>query len=159
MLVGQSQKIDATSKAVTDLSAQGFSVDLLFSGSRDGSRDARRERLVLVVSREAGAPSSPTPVRLERASSFGTFGSGIPLGAAPFWDEYYVYAWSPAERRTTWATPIHLSANEATCLALPLKLRFDAPHDQASDIVGLVARKTPMMGWELVYLTDQRIGF
>jgi len=158
VVIGQSQKIDATTKAVADLAAQGFSVDLLFTGSRDGSRDARRERLTVVLSREAGAAAAATPVRLDRTSSFGTFGGGIPLGAAPFWDEYYVYAWSPADRRTTWATPMRLSANEATCLALPFKLRVDAPRDQASDIVGLIARKVPMMGWELVYLTDQRIG-
>lgn len=158
VVVGQSQKIDATTKAVADLSAQGFSVDLLFTGSRDGSRDARRERLVLVLSRQAGSTSAALPVRLDRASSFGTFGSGIPLGAAPFWDEYYVYAWSPVERRMTWATPIRLSANEASCVALPLKLRFDAPRDQSSDIVGLIARKLPMMGWELAYVTDQHMG-
>lgn len=158
VLIGQSQKIDATAKGAADLAAQGYSLNLLFTGSRDGSREMRRERLVLVLSRESGTTTAAAPVRLDRTSSFGTFGSGIPLGAAPFWDEYYVYAWSPAERRTTWATPIHLSANEATCLGLPLKLRVDAPRDQTPDIVGLVARKLPMMGWELVYLTDQRIG-
>jgi len=161
IVIGQSNKIDATAKLVADLTAKGYTFDLLFTGSRDGSRDARRERLVVLLSRAAGSgPASPIAVKLEKTSSFGTFGSGVPLGAAPFWDDSYVYAWQPAERRQTWASPIRLSTNEATtCLGLDFKLRIDAPHDQAWNIVALVAKKLFNNAYELIYVTDQRIGF
>ena len=158
VIVGQSNRIEADAQAVAGAAAKGFSFDLLFTGSRDGSPGARRERLLVLLSREAGATPAARQIRLERSSSFGTFGSGIPLGVAPFWDDYYVYAWSPAERRQTWASPIRLSANEAGCGGLSLKLRLDAPRDQLSTIVGLAARKLPNLAYELVYVTDQRIG-
>ncbi len=158
VVVGQSNKIDEAARAVADATSQGFGFDLLFTGSRDGSHATRRERLVVLLSRETGAAGASRPVRLERASSFGTFGSGVPLGVAPFWNDYYVYAWSPAERRQTWASPIRLSANEAGCGSLSFKLRLDAPRDQAWNIVGLVARKLPNEAYELVYVTDQRLG-
>jgi hypothetical protein len=156
VIAGQSRNVDAVSKAVADAAAAGFGFDLLATGSRDGSPTLRRERLHVVLSREPGAPAGRA-VKLERESSFGTFGSGLPLGTAPFWDDDYVHAWSPAERRQTWASPIRLSANEANCIGLSFKLRIDAPRDQSSDIVGLAARKV-LNGYELIYLTDQRIG-
>ena len=80
-----------------------------------------------------------------------------PLGTAPFWDDDYVHVWSPAERRQTWASPIRLSDNEANCIGLSFRLRIDAPRDQSSDIVGLAAKKV-LNGYELIYLTDQRLG-
>jgi hypothetical protein len=158
IVVGQSNRIDAVAKAVADATANGYGFDLLFTGSRDGSPGARRERLLVLLSKETGASPPPRPVRLERATSFGTFGSGIPLGVAPFWDDAYVYAWTAAERRQTWASPIRLSADEASCPGLSFKLRIDAPRDQVSTIVALAARKLPTSGYELVYVTDQRIG-
>ena len=54
--------------------------------------------------------------------------------------------------------PIRLSANEAGCGGLSLKLLVDAPRDQSSTIVALVARKMLNGAYELVYVTDQRIG-
>jgi hypothetical protein len=157
VVIGQSENTDAAGKTIADVTSKGFAIDLLFTGSRDGSHAARRERVVTVLSRDRGVSSGPA-ARLGRSSSFGTFGSGAPLGAAPFWDRYYVFAWMPADRRTTWASPVRLSANEATCIGLEWKLRADAPRDSAWDIVGLVARKLPTEGYELVYLTDQRLG-
>ena len=126
--------------------AAGFGFDLLATGSRDGSRALRRERLHVVLSREIGAAGGRA-IRLERATSFGIFGGGVPLGVAPFWDDSYVHATSPAERRQTWASPIRLSADEANCVGLSFKLRIDAPRDQAWDIVGLAAR-TVLNGYE-----------
>ena len=155
-VAGQSRNIDDVAKAVADATAAGFEFHLLATGSRDGSRTLRRERLHVVLSRQAGAAAGRA-IQLERETSFGTFGSGIPLGAAPFWDDSYIQAWSPADRRQTWASPIRLSADEANCIGLSLKLRLDAPRDQSSDIVGLAARKV-LNGYELIYLTDQRIG-
>jgi hypothetical protein len=154
VVAGQSRNIDTVAKAVADAAAAGFDFELLATGSRDGSRMLRRERVHVVLSRETGA-SSGRPIKLERESSFGTFGSGLPLGTAPFWDEDYVHAWSPADRRQTWASPIRLSENEAMCIGLSLKLRIDAPRDLAWDIIGLAARKV-LNGYELIYLTDQR---
>ncbi len=158
VVVGQSSRIETAAQAVADAAAKGFGFDLLFTGSRDGSANARRERLLVLLSRETGAAGTPVPVKLERSTSFGTFGSGVPLGVVPFWDDSYVYAWSPAPRRQTWASPIRLSANESTCAGLSLKLRIDAPHDQISSIVALAARRLPTGGYELVYVTDQRMG-
>jgi hypothetical protein len=159
VVVGQSRNIEVVAKTVADAASNGFSLDVLFTGSRDGSPNSRRERLVMLLSREPGATSTSAQIRLERTSSFGTFGSGLPLGAAPFWDSDYVYAWSATERRRqTWASPIRLSANEASCVGLPWKLRLDGPGDQTWTIVGLVARKLPTAGYELLYITDQRIG-
>ncbi len=156
VVAGQSRNIDAVTKAVADAAAAGFDFDLLATGSRDGSRLLRRERLHVVLSRETGAAAGRA-IALERESSFGTFGSGLPLGTAPFWDDDYVHVWSPAERRQTWASPIRLSANEANCIGLSFRLRIDAPRDQSSDIVGLAAKKV-LNGYELIYLTDQRLG-
>jgi len=156
VVAGQSRNVDAVTKAVADAAAAGFDFDLLATGSRDGSKTLRRERLHVVLSRETGAAAGRA-IRIERESSFGTFGSGLPLGTAPFWDDDYVHVWSPADRRQTWASPIRLSANEANCIGLSFKLRIDGPRDQSSDIVGLAARKV-LNGYELIYLTDQRLG-
>jgi hypothetical protein len=156
VIAGQSRNVDAVAKAVADAAAAGFGFDLLATGSRDGSTMLRRERLHVVLSREGGA-AAERAIHIERESSFGTFGSGIPLGVAPFWDDSYVHATSPAERRQTWASPIRLSVNEASCIGLSFKLRIDGPRDHSSDIVGLAARKV-LNGYELIYVTDQRLG-
>lgn len=159
VVIGQSRDIDKTiARDVAAAIDKGYSFDLLFTGSRDGSAAARRERVVVLLSRETGASTAGRALRIERTTAFGTFGSGVPLGAAPFWDDSYVYAFSPADRRTIWASPLRLSADEASlCAGLSFKLRFDAPQDLAWTIVGLAARKVSTGGYELVYVTDQRL--
>jgi hypothetical protein len=156
VVAGQSRDVGAVAKAVADAAKDGFDFDLLATGSRDGSKSLRRERVHVVLSRETGAAAGRA-LQVERETSFGTFGHGIPLGTAPFWDDSYIHAWSPADRRQTWASPIRLSENEANCIGLSFKLRVDAPRDQASDIVGLAAHKV-LNGYELIYVTDQRLG-
>ena len=81
----------------------------------------------------------------------------MPVGAAPFWDDYAV-AYTPADRRQIWASPIRLSKSESSCVGLDFKLRFDAPADLAWSIVSLLARPLSTGGFELVYVTDQRLG-
>lgn len=158
VLVGTTRKIDDLAKTVHTMTSGGWTLDLLFSQTRDGSQNVsqnpRRERLVIALSRDPGGPSAAAPVTLERSSTFGMFGSGAPSGAVPFWNEY-AYAWSPAPRRQVWASPIRLTANEASCLSLNVKLRIDAPHDHTWSIIGLIGRPIETGGYELVYLTDQ----
>lgn len=154
-VIGQSNRIDGAAKDVATAAAAGFGLDLFFTGSRDGSPALRRERMVAVMSRAAGS-AAPRPVKIEKSTSFGMFGSGEPLGAAPFWDDSYVYAFAPADRRQIWASPIRLSADEAACGRVEWKLRADAPRDLTWSIIGLAARKLSTGGYELVYVTDQR---
>ena len=146
VVAGHSRNIDAVAKAVADATAAGFDFDLLATGSRDGSKTLRRERLHIVLSREMGAAAGRA-VQLERASSFGIFGNGGPARRRAFWDDFYVHASSPADRRQTWASPIRLSADEANCIGLSFKLRLDGPRYHSSDIVGLAARKV-LNGYE-----------
>jgi hypothetical protein len=159
VLIGRSRNLDAIDKELQSAVAAGWTLDLLFTAARDGIRDGRRERIALALSRDGAEATKAPAVRLERASSFGIFGSGVPLGGAPFWDEYYAYAFTPADRRQIWASPIRLSKDESGCLGLDLKLRFDAPRDHAWTIVGLLARPISTGGVELVYVTEQRLGF
>ena len=156
VVAGQSRNIDDVAKTVASAAATGFEFNLLATGSRDGSRTLRRERVHVVLSRDTGM-TADRAIKIERETSFGTFGSGVPLGTAPYWDDSYIHAWSPAERRQTWASPIRLSADEANCIGLSFKLRLDAPRDHSTDIVGLAARKV-LNGYELIYLTDDRLG-
>lgn len=156
VVTGQASRVDATAKEVAAAAAAGYGLDLFFTSSRDGSPDLRRERLVAVLSRAAGATAAARPLRIEKSTSFGTFGDGEPLGVAPYWDDGYAYAFAPAERRQIWASPIRLSADEAVCGRVEWKLRADAPRDLAWSIVGLAARKLTTGGYELIYVTDQR---
>ncbi len=158
VVVHRSRNLDDAAAVVAAAASEGFELDLLFTSARDGSQQGRRERLVITMSRAKGATKAAGPVRLARTSSFGTFGSGVPLGAAPFWTDDYVYAWSPAERRQTWASPTRLSDSEGRGVNIELKLRIDGFDDQAWDIVGLLARPVPTGGFELVTLTDQWLG-
>jgi len=154
----------ATKKNVDDLAAEvatatkaGWQFDLLFSNTRDGSGKGRRERATIVLSKPRAGPAPPAPVTLERQSSFGMAGDEV-IGAAAYWDEY-LFASLDHDRRQAWASPISLSANDAGCGPLGLGFRFDAPRDQTSDIVALLARPKPTGGFELVVVTNQRIGF
>jgi hypothetical protein len=161
VLVGTSRNVDNIAKELSALTAAGWTLDGLFSsardGSRDGKRETRRERLVAMLSRDPAAKLPEVKdIKLERTSSFGIFGSGLSAGAAPFWNEY-VYAWTPAPRHHTWASPIRLSDSEAQCAGLSFKLRIDAPRDHTWSIVGLIARPLETGGYELIYLTDQGV--
>ena len=159
VLMAKSKNIDALDKQLQTAAAAGWGFDVLFTAARDGLRDGRRERVAIALSRDASEKVKPTPARLERASSFGILGAGTSLGGGPFWDDYYAYAFAPVDRHQIWASPIRLSKNEADCLGLDFKLRLDAPRDLAWSIVSLLARPISTGGFELVYITDQRLGF
>ena len=154
----------ATKKNVEELAAEvatattaGWQFDLLFSNTRDGSGKGRRERATIVLSKPRTGASPPAPVTLERRSSFGMAGDEV-IGAAAYWDEY-LFASLDHDRRQALASPISLGAADADCGPLGFGFRFDAPRDQTSDIVALLARPTPTGGFELVVVTNQRIGF
>jgi len=158
VLRGTRRDVDDLAKEVESLGAQGWSLDVAFSSSRDGSREARRERVYLVFSREVGRSGAATPVRLVRSSSWGLVASGRPLAAMTYWNDF-LFAYRPEERRQMWASPIRLSAMEANCAGLSFKLRVDGGREQRSTIVGAVAR--PLQGTsdvELVVILDERIG-
>jgi hypothetical protein len=151
VLIGSKSDLKDVIAPLAAATKDGWSLDLMGSSARDGAHDGRRERLVLALSR-GGAPSAPaTPVTLER-SLFGMIGGGVPSGAALFWDAY-AFAWTPAERRQIWASPIRLSDSEAQCSGLELRMRWQAPRDQRSDIVALVGRPLTTGGYELVVVT------
>ena len=135
----------------------GWQFDLLFSNTRDGSGTGRRERATVVLSKPRTGTVPPASVTIERRSSFGMAGDEV-VGAAAYWDEY-LFASLDHDRRQAWASPIRLSANDASCGALGLGFRFDAPRDQLADIVALLARPLPGGGFELVVVTNQRLGF
>lgn len=156
VVVGTSRNVDQIAKTVADATTAGWHIDLLMSSARDGSRELRRERIVAVMTRPSSGVTSGPKATIERSSSFGVFGKGPLAGAVPFWNEY-AFAWTPAERRQVWASPIRLSADQGRCIGLDLKLRVDAPRDQTWSIVGLIARPLDIGGFELVYLTDQGI--
>jgi hypothetical protein len=158
VVIGRSREVGEAAKAVEAAAAAGFGVDLLFTSARGGSQEGRRERLVIVLSRARGATTPAAPVKLERTSSFGIFGSGALLGAARHWADDYVFAWTPETRRQVWASPIRLSDSESKGFGLEFKLRADGPDEQAWDIIGLVGRPQPTDHYELVVLTDQYIG-
>jgi hypothetical protein len=160
----ESRVVFATKKNVEDMAAEvaaatraGWEFDLLFSNTRDGSGTGRRERATVVLSKPRTGTVPPAPVTIERRSSFGMAGDEV-VGAAAYWDEY-LFASLDHDRRQAWASPIRVSANDAGCGGLGLAFRFDAPRDQLADIVGLLARPVPGGGFELVVVTNQRIGF
>jgi hypothetical protein len=158
VVINRSRGIEDTARAVEAAAAEGFGADVLFTTGRDGSLEARRERLVIVMSRARGATAPAAPIRLERTSSFGIFGSGRLLGATRHWAEDYVYTWTPEPRRQIWASPIRLSESEAKGFGLDVKLRVDGDDESAWDIVGLIARPVSAGQYELCVLTDQHLG-
>ena len=160
----ESRVVFATKKNVDDMATEvaaatkaGWQFDLLFSNTRDGSGTGRRERATVVLSKPRTGIVPPASVTIERRSSFGMAGDEV-VGAAAYWDEY-LFASLDHDRRQAWASPIRLSANDASCGALGLGFRFDAPRDQLADIVALLARPLPGGGFELVVVSNQRIGF
>ncbi|MCC6990458.1 MAG: hypothetical protein IT181_15735 [Acidobacteria bacterium] len=160
----ESRVVFATKKNVEDMAAEvasvtktGWEFDLLFSNTRDGSGTGRRERATVVLSKPRTGTVPPAPVTIERRSSFGMVGDEV-VGAAAYWDEY-LFATIDRDRRQAWASPISIGAGDADCGPLGLGFRFDAPRDQTSDIVALVAKPSPTGGFELVVVTNQRLGF
>jgi len=160
----ESRVVFATKRNVDDMAAEvasatkaGWQFDLLFSNTRDGSGKGRRERATAVLSKPRTGAAAPAAVTIERRSSFGVAGDEV-VGAAAYWDEY-LFASLDHDRRQAWASPISISANDAGCGALGLGFRFDAPRDQLADIVALLARPVPGGGFELVVVSNQRIGF
>lgn len=159
LVIGTKRNVEEPAKAVAAATADGYTLDLLFTSSRDGSRDLRRERLMAVMSREQGSAARGPAVTIERATSFGMVGSGPLAGSGAFWNDY-LFAWTPAPRRQLWASPVRLSESEAKCAGIELRLRLDAPRDSVHSIVAAVA--TPMdtgKGFQLLIVTEDRLGF
>lgn len=137
--------------------AEGWQFDVLFTNARDGGGTGRRERATVLLSR--GRPDAPTPVplTLERRSTFGMVGDVV-VAAAAYWDEY-LFVSREAERRQAWATPLQVSKDDAECGALGFGFRFDAPRDETYDVVALLARPALGGGFEMLVVTNQRLGF
>jgi hypothetical protein len=157
VLIGTKRDLKDVTGALTSATTEGWTLDGLLTSARDGGRDARRERVVLMLSRVTTAASG-TPVGIERHTSFGLFGSGTIAGAGIFWNDYLT-AWVTNDRRQNWATPIQLSSLEASCIGIEFKLRFDGMNDQAWNIVALLAKPREPGGYELVVVSEQRVGF
>jgi hypothetical protein len=155
---GTKRDTDDLAREVAALSADGWELDVTFTSSRDGNRETRRERAFLVFSRPTSGRGAATPLRLERSSAWGMIGSGEVVAAANYWHDF-LFIWRPVERRQIWASPIRLSAAEAGCVNLSLKLAVAGEREQRSDIVGAVAREVPGMdAWEFVVVLDERFG-
>lgn len=157
VLVSTKRKLEDIAGALTAATTEGWHFDLLFTSTRDGGAKGRRERAVVLLSKTAGAAAPSTVVSIERETSFGIVGDVV-VGAAAWWDEY-VFATVERDRRQAWATPVRVGAGDADCGPLGLGFRFDAPRDQTYDVVALVAKPLPAGGFELVVVTNQRIGF
>lgn len=158
VLRGTKRDVDDLGKEVEALAAEGWGLDVAFTASRDGNRTTRRERAYLIFSRETGTRGPATPLRLVRATSWGMVGAGEPVFGAAYWNDF-LFLFRPAERRQSWATPIRLSAMEAQCGGLAMKLRIDGQREQRSTIVGAAARPVQGTdGFELVLLLDERLG-
>ncbi len=159
VLIGTKRDLKDVTAPLAAATAEGWTLDGLLTSSRDGGRDTRRERVVLMLSRGGDAKAGPAAaVGIERHTSFGLFGKGVLAGAGLFWNDYLT-AWLPADRRQNWASPIQLSPLEASCVGIEFKLRFDGMKDQAWNIVALLAKPREPGGYELVVVTEQRFGF
>jgi len=158
VLIGTNRDLKDVAGPLKTATAEGWSVDDVLTSARDGSRDGRRERVVLILSLSGGAATPGPAVTIERQRSFGILGSGPLVGAGIFWNDYLT-AWRPAERRQVWGSPVMLSKYEANCAGLTLKLRLDGHDDEAHDIVALLGKPRLPDGYELVVVTEQRLGF
>lgn len=157
VLIGTKRDLKDVTPPLAGATAEGWTLDGLLTSARDGGRDTRRERVVLMLSRGGEAKAGPA-VGIDRHTSFGLFGKGVFAGAGLFWNDYLT-AWMPTDRRQNWASPIQLSALEASCSGIELKLRFDGMNDQTWNIVALLAKPREPGGYELVVVTEQRFGF
>lgn len=158
VLIGSNRDLKDVAGPLKTATAEGWRLDGVMTTARDGSRDARRERVVLMMSHAGGTPSAGSAVSIDRHTSFGILGSGTFNGTGLYWNDYLT-AWTPAERRQLWASPIQLSKLEASCAGLEFKLRLDGMNDQAHDIVALLAKPRMTDGYELAVVTEQRLGF
>jgi hypothetical protein len=157
VVIATRRNVDDMAAEVSSLTRAGWQFDLLFSNTRDGGGNGRRERATVVLSKPRAGAVSPAPVTIERRSTFGVVGDDV-VGAVAYWDDY-LFASLDHDRRQAWATPIRVATGDAGCGPLGLSFRFDAPGDQMSDIVALVAKPYPTGGFELVVVTNQRLGF
>ncbi len=155
VLVGSNRDLKDVIEPLKTATAQGWTLDGVLTSARDGGRDGRRERVVLMLSRAPGAAAG-TGAGIERHRSCGIFGAGARVGAGLFWNDY-LPAGAPDERRQIWATPIALSAQEAGCAGIGLKLRFDGMRDQTWDIVALLAKPKEPAGYELAVVTENKL--
>ncbi|MGE0814726.1 MAG: hypothetical protein AB7O28_04515 [Vicinamibacterales bacterium] len=156
-LVATKRNVDDLSRDVAAATRAGWRFDLLYTQSRDGGPDGRRERAVVILSRGRDAAATGVEVTLDRRSSFGIVGQQI-AGAAAYWDEY-LFASAAVERHQAWASPIQVDARDAECGPLGLTFRFSAPRDMAWPVVGLLAKPAiNRKDYELVVVTDQGVG-
>lgn len=156
VLRGTKRDVDDLAKEVEALTSAGWGLDVAFTSSRDGNRTTRRERAYLIFSRESGSSGPGTPLRLVRATSWGMVGAGEPVFGAAYWNDF-LFIFRPAERRQSWATPIRLTAFEAQCGGLAMKLRIEGQREERSTIVGAAARPVQGTdGFELILLLDER---
>ncbi len=157
VLIGTKRDLKDVIDPVAAATREGWAVDAVASSARDGGRDGRRERLIVAMSRGDAPPADrPPPVTIER-SLFGMIGGGVPVGAASFWDAY-AFAWTPAARRQIWASPVRLSEREAQCAGLEWTLSWRSGRDERSTVVALVGRPVTTGGFELVVVTEDRLG-
>lgn len=158
VLAGRGRKLDDIAKEFASLTAAGWEFDLLITTSRDGSREARRERAYVVLSRDPARKSPPVPMTLERSSSWGTYGSGVAVAATNYWHEFLL-AIRREEGHQIWGTPTRIKGAEPGCTSLGLTLELDAGRTQRSTIVGAVGRFQEGLGdYELVVMLDERFG-
>ena len=157
VLRGSKKNVEDLDRELAALTADGWEYDLLFTSSRDGSQQMRRERAYLVLSR-GSTPRAARPLRLVRSSSWGSVGDGEPVAAANYWHEF-LFVSRPDDRRRAWGSPIRLSDLEASGVGLGLRLGLDGGRDQRSTIASAVARQTEGLGgYELVIVVDERFG-
>ncbi len=157
VLIGTRRDLKDVAAPLAAATGEGWTLDGLLTSARDGGRDGRRERVVLMLSRGSDT-TSDSAVGIERHTSFGLFGKGTLAGAGLFWNDYLT-AWVPTDRRQNWASPIQLSPLEASCAGIAFKLRVDGMNDQTWNIVALLAKPREPDGYELVVVTEQRFGF
>lgn len=157
VLFGTKKDIKELARDLRTASEAGWQFDALFTNARDGGASGRRERATVLMSKGRPDVLAPVPVKIERRNTFGIVGD-IVVGAAAYWDEY-LFVSQDAERRQAWASPVTLDKNDADCGALGLGFRFDAPRDQLSDIVALLAKPRLSGDYEMIVVTNQRIGF
>ncbi len=156
VLIGTKRDLKDVTAPLAAATGEGWTLDGVLTSARDGGRDLRRERVVLILSRGGDAKTGPA-VGIERHTSFGLFGKGALAGAGVFWNDYLT-AWVPNDRRQNWASPIQLSPLESSCVGIEFKLRFDGMKDQTWNIVALLAKPHQPDGYELVVVTEQRFG-
>jgi hypothetical protein len=155
IIAGSGRDVADEAKALTAATGQGWSLDLMFTAT--GTLSARRERLMLLLSRDRSVKPSGRAVTLERSSSFGLVGSAVQVASVPFWDEY-LFAWAPADRRQVWARPVRLGEAGEQCSSIEHQLRLEGPRAERSTIVGAVGKPAAIRGFDLVLLVEERLG-